>query len=122
MATALPAYATTVDVYFNESPVDCLVLETDTYVLEWDKLHESDKNVIVNVLVPDNGGTLPATDLATIADYVLPNGMTFISTYGFAIKDISASKPPIPINLNSSTTVYYNGTNWRRIVDDAILA
>ena len=122
MAVAFPAYGVSINVYFDETTTQVIKLDTtgdDTFI-EWALLGEYDREMIL--FARDFlGEDLPSTGgLADLDTVILPNGQSFTSVYkGLYRQEIV--KPAPHKGINTSTDVYYNGSVWKRVVDDVTL-
>lgn len=112
----MPVTLTAVDIYYQDTPMDCVQI-TDvgsppvTMYIPWRFLSLYDQT-IMQAAETAFGAPLSYTDLET---YILPNGMTFVSTYR-ALMRVHPAKPDM--YGDDYDTVYYNGTVWKHLSDD----
>ena len=107
-----PAYVSSVDVHFNNSPVKCAVFVAGPpkILIRFDVLDDKGKADLA-YLVAQNGAALPFVNLDPLYDTVLENGQTYFNTYVKSLVSMG-TKPVVPGSPVDSSLQYYNGANW----------
>lgn len=111
---------TAIDIYYNESPKDCIVVRDDTasppvlFYIPWDHLSIPDRELFthyVDTAIFTQSGSPSALLRSELEDpeKVLPNGMTAWSTYKYLMRH-HPTQPEAPANL---LDIYYDGSAWR---------
>lgn len=107
-----------IDITHTNNPVDCIEIDLsgNSFYIVWDQLSALDKEIMEQVETDIGVTPLP---WASLDAYILPNGMTFTSTYKFLMKP-HPGKPSWP--MYDYEQVYYDNTSspgtWKRLADD----
>lgn len=92
---SVPAYVTDEYVYYSNvlTPAAVLVTTPEKIVVPYNLLIDARSKADLDLLVQNNGGTLPLSDLSIAYETILPNGRSWFETYEASTVTVI---PPLP--------------------------
>lgn len=105
-----------IDIQHKNNAVPCVEIATTgaSLYIVWSALSKYDQDIVEEAQV-SFGAPIPIADLDT---FILPNGMSFTSTYKHLMRPHLAKPEQYDADYNQ---VYYDGAAWRRVTTDAIV-